>query len=147
MRFYHGTVSTYLDGIMAEGLQPQQDKKWHAKFNKNDPFEQTFAEVEAGETYVYISPDEWVAETFAISKANYLHAEPGTGFAFRQRFWDEKMYKTNDGAQVDKLAKPVVLEIELPDDWKGAPDPRSAHAYITNPIPAKYIKKVIPVAA
>jgi hypothetical protein len=43
----------------------------------------------------------------------------------------------------DQLAEPILLKVNLPDDWRCDRDPNDFFALTSRPIPSKYIDAII----
>jgi hypothetical protein len=121
-KMYHGTVDVYWHQILKEGLRPNLQNSWRIRFESGNKL-RDFEEVDS----IFLTPLPEMARLFAISKANYLRAKPGEHFLFGDNPF---MTKTED-APVIKDAKPIVLELAIPDSALGLIeiDPLAYYSY------------------
>jgi len=155
MRLYHGTASTYLPAIESSGLAYTPSSA--AKLASLTSYQWGDQEREDAKFQIqglYLTADKATAEKFARLKANYLKARPGS------LVWENPSYhgsqiggwKTKDAQPPVAGAKPVVLELEIPDTFPLHDDEASGSAtraayWTTSTIPASAIVKIDKVPA
>lgn len=106
MILYHGTASTYLPSIEKYGLvpKPSHNFKVRNRFGQGVPYHRA----------VYLTTSRETAENFATLRASYLNALPGE----RLHFAPATFYKALDGPKPIGNAKPIVLEVNVPEDFE-----------------------------
>lgn len=129
MRVYHGTVDAFLPAIQSEGLKytPKHSFKMHGFFRD--------LKIEHG---VYVSTTKQGAQMMALIKAIYLKSPDGSYIPGTiDGDWKDS------SLQID--TQPVIVTLELPDDWNLKRDKEWADretGWISpNPIPPEYIIK------
>ena len=136
MILYHGTCDAFVPEILREGLIPQK----HMLQQTVPSIDAFFYEPEHNHKAVYLSGSLATARLFAKFRADYEKAKYHAVVMFGHA------PKLKLSHTIRPTAKPVVLTINVPDDWKTyiKPDDNTSAdllAYWTvKPIPAKYIK-------
>ena len=108
LEFYHGTVDAFLPAILNDGLQPVEGNMWdatkmHSPSNYNPKRDDP-------KGYVHFTPDAAYAAMYALGKANYFRAEPGSEFnALGMTF------TKGTNAPMIPNAKPVLLKAKFTD--------------------------------
>ena len=122
MILYHGTADVYLPSILKEGLKPNPDNVWKAKWPSGDTIVST---EEQG--VVYLTTKKADAQMMADARASYLKTDRGGKFLFTAKpdpFVVSFIgFKKDEDAPVVKTAKPVILRIEVESKIFLKPDP------------------------
>jgi hypothetical protein len=137
---YHGTASTYLPSILTEGLHPVESNRWNVAM-PGLFFDWNPSEQEKGEHKVFLASKLDEAQGFAQIRALYLRARAKQTIKFATFV---PMVKQSTVPH-DIKAKPKVLEITIPDNWKLESDIKSGGWYTERIIPASYIKRVLDI--
>lgn len=117
MIFYHGTVEAYLPRIMKEGLEPCPEHAWLAKgiaASKGLDLD------ESESVYVYLTLDEMFAAEIAVGKAEFLALPTGA---------QSKIFKLEKSGGETIKTKPVLLKIDLPEEYAKTHFERDPHSY------------------
>ena len=134
---YHGTATTYLPYIQQEGLKVVEENRWNARIGRNGNYNPS--KREQGCDYVCFTLRKDHAVDYALLRAKYLRAKAGDTIKVPSL---AQMIKVADNP-FDALAEPVLLKVNLPDDWRCDRDPNDFLALTSMPIPSRYIDAII----
>jgi hypothetical protein len=151
MKFFHGTISQFAEEIKTEGLIPDKKHRLIARlYNAAEDGYGVDIQRDDPIVHPHITTNQLVASEYAIFRAEYERAERGgyiqhialngtTGLPPAIKYTTERIPD----------AKPVVIELELPEDWPLFADRHDDRGcfYSRKSIPPDYVVKVTAVTA
>lgn len=140
MTVYHGTTLSAAQSIKRDGLKPHRSTAFHfiapnGRRLQDRPEEKI--------PLAYVTLIRKVAENFAKFRVDYLATPKG-----KQIPGTDRMPWVKTSATIDVNAKPALVILDLPDDWKSkfSVDPNSrlelAGLITPNTIPPAYVARI-----
>lgn len=147
MKLYHGTIKQFADHIKREGLKPEPAEALAVALD-TDNYGIVDMRKRETEHLPHVTKELSAAKEYARFRADYERASYGQ--------WIAPVSDPNTEVHLPKAEKltheqnlaalPVVLTLELPEDWPLVVDKHDYRGLVsTKPIPAHYVTDVISV--